>query len=174
MDKKIIAIMVTLVVVAALVVAVVLVASGGIRGTGGFTSLFDKLVYNGTDTSDFDLSLPDSWEVGDKKSASDTIVDMYYHRQTIGQTSVYITTMYFMYLGNKWNNPQEGTMFSVPDNSGDGWLNVDHGRFMITVSSATNLSADYDVGDVITLETSLVQNTNAVLAFGDWVVQDTL
>ncbi len=174
MDKKIIAIMVALLVVAALVVAVVMVAMGGIRRSGGFTDLFDKLEYNGTDTYDFDLSLPDSWDVGDKKTVSDFIVDMYYEKRTIGQTSVYITTMYFMYLGNKWNNPEEGTSFNVPDDSGDGWLNVDHGMFVITVSSATNLSAEYDVGDIITLETSLVQNSNTLLAFGDWVVSDTL
>ncbi|MGQ9587548.1 MAG: hypothetical protein ACUVT7_04100 [Thermoplasmata archaeon] len=174
MDKKIIAIMVTLVVVAALVVAVVMVAAGGIRRPGGFTDLFDKLEYNGTDTYDFDLSLPDSWDVGDKKTVSDIIVDMFFEKRTIGQTSVYITTMYFVYLGNKWNNPQEGTSFNVPVDSGNGWLHVDHGRFSITVSSATNLSAEYDVGDVITLETSLVQNSNTMLAFGDWVVANTL
>jgi len=174
MEKKIILVMVSLLVVAALVVAFILVAAGGLQRSGGFTTLFDKLVNPDPDADDIELRMPDSWELGDTKRASDTIVDMHYYRQTVGQTSVYITTLYFVYLGNKWNDPFDGTHFSVPDNSGDGWLDINNGMFSIRVSSATNLSAEYDVGEVITLEAMLVNNNNAMLAFGDWVVADTI
>ena len=171
MDKKILMIMTALVVVAVLVVAFVLVASGGLVRAGGFTSLFDKLQNNTNSTYHQQLSLPSSWHVGDKKTVSDTIVDMKYDVATIGSTSVYVTTLWFVYLGNKWNSPHQGTSFYVPTE--DGWQPVDHGRFSITVSSATNLSAKYDMGDVMTLETILVMH-NDVLSFGEWVVASTL
>ena len=174
MEKKIIAIMVSLLIVAALVVASVLIAAGGIQRAGGFTSLFDKLENPDPAAEDIELRMPSGWSVGDKKTVSDTIVDMSYYRQTVGQTSVYITTLWFVYLGDKWNDPLSGTYFSVPDSSGDGWMYIDHGMFYLRVSSATNLSASYDIGDVITVETMLVMNNNAMTAFGDWVVADTI
>jgi len=174
MDKKILLIMVTLVVVAALVVAFVMIASGGLRRAGGFTALFDKLEYAGDETHNQRLSLPASWDVGDKKTVSDTIVDMSFWKETHGSTSVYWTTMYFVYEGNKWNDPSHGTSFQVPDNSNDGWMTVEHGLFGLTVSSATNLSAKYDIGDVITLQTVLETNSNVVTAFGNWVVASTI
>jgi hypothetical protein len=177
MEKKIIAIMVTLLVVAALVVAFVMVAAGGgLRRAGGFTALFDKLVYTGSETSDQHLSMPSGWHAGDKKTVSDTIVDLTYRKQTISQTTVYITTLWFVYMGNKWSSPYEGhgTSFYVPDTSFDGWFHVDHGLFSITVSSATNLSMHYQIGDVITVESMLTTNSYAMLAFGDWAVSDVL
>ena len=172
MDRKIIAIMVTLVVVAALVVAFVMVAAGGFRQAGGFTELFDKLEYTGNGTHNQDLALPTSWHVGDKKEVSDTIVDMEYSRQTVGSTSVYITTLWFVYEGNKWNNPLQGTSFHVPVE--DGLMHVDHGLFHITVSSATNLSAVYDVGEVITMDTMLKTSSSGALVFSEWAIADTL
>lgn len=177
MERKILMIMVSLVVVAALVVAAVMVAAGGgLSRAGGFTQLFDKLVYTGTAKEYQRLELPATWHEGDVKKVSDVIVDMTYYKQTIGQTTVYITTLYFVYLGDKWANEYRGAgnRFYVPDNSHDGWLYVENGLFHITVSSATNLSAKYDIGDVITLQTTLVININAKLAFGDWTVANTL
>lgn len=174
MERKIIAIMVTLVVVAALVVAFVMVAAGGgINRSGGFTALFDKLEYNGNETSGQRLQMPESWHAGDKKVASDTIVDMTFYKQTIGQTSVYITTLWFVYLGTKWSNPYHGhgDNFYVPDHG--GWMEVSHGMFSITVSSATNLSAHHDIGDVISLETILEHNGDR-LVFGDWSVRNVI
>ncbi len=174
MDRKILAIMGALVLVAIIVVAFVLIASGGLQRAGGFTNLFNKLTYSGENTFQQQLELPSGWHVGDKKAVSDTIVDMSYDVGSIGSTSVYITTLWFNYMGNKWNDPHRGTYFFVPDDSHDGWLIVDHGRFSVQVSSATNLSAKYDIGDIITLETLLVTNDNVVLAFGEWVVASTL
>ncbi len=177
MDKKILMIMVSLVVAAAIVVAVVMVAAGGgLSRSGGFTSLLDKLVYTGNATEYQRLSLPESWDEGDVKKVSDVVVDMVYYRQTVQQTSVYITTLWFAYLGDKWANEYlgDGNQFYVPDNSHDGWLRVDHGLFSLTVSSATNISAKYDVGETITLQSTLLLNENAMLAFGDWTVADTL
>jgi hypothetical protein len=46
--------------------------------------------------------------------------------------------------------------------------------FSITVSSATNLSAHYQIGDVISLESMLETNGNAMLAFGDWAVTNVI
>jgi hypothetical protein len=55
----------------------------------------------------------------------------------------------------------------------DGTLLVNHGLFSITVSSATNISAHYDVGDTITIEAQVV-SVDGALAFNNWIVADTL
>ena len=121
------------------------------------------------------LVLPSGWAVNQVRTVSDTIVDLSYYKQTIAQTNVYVTTLFFAYQGQKWNAPYEGgSNFMVPDNSGDGWLSVDHGMFHITVSSATNLSARFHPGDVIEVQTALVMNINAMVAFGEWSVANTL
>lgn len=174
MDKKILALMVSLLVIAAVAVSVTMVSFGGFGKAGGFTTLFDDLVYTGTSAHGQRLSLPDSWHENDVKKVSDRIVDMSYWKETHGSAAVYWTTMWFTYMGNKWNDPKWGTSFYVPDDSNDGWLEVSHGLFSITVSTATNLSAKYDIGDVITLETELTTNDNVVLAFGTWVVSGTI
>jgi len=174
MEKKIILIMGSLLVVAALVVLVVMVASGGLRSAGGFTALFNKLNNASDEEYSQELALPSSWKEGDKKTVSDQIMDMSYYRQTVQQTSVYVTTLWFVYHGDKWNDPSRGTTFNVPDDSHDGWLNVNHGLFSITVSSATNLSHDYNIGDIITLESHLTINVHVQLAFGDWSVANIL
>jgi hypothetical protein len=181
MEKKIIGIMLSLVVVAVVVVAVVMVAAGGFKKSGGFTRLFDSLDYSGNLTYQQWLEIPDDWEVGDQKRVSDTIVDMYHYRTTIQQTYVYITTLYFVYIGDKWTDPEDGTWFRVPnsDSHGDSnWIIVNHGLFSIQVSSATNLSAAYDIGDVIELETTIViandDSSDGTLAFGLWAVADTV
>lgn len=177
MERKILLIMATLVVVAVLVVAFVMVASGGgIRGSGGFTSLIDDMEYNGNATSGQHLQMPDSWHVNDKKVVSDTIIDMTYYKQTVGQTSVYLTTIWFVYHGTKWAHPYQGhgDSFYLPDNSQDGWLTVEHGMFSLTVSSATNLSAHHDIGDVITLEVVFERNSNNQVAFGNWTPKNLI
>jgi hypothetical protein len=163
MEKKILVIMVSLVVVAALVVAFVMIASGGLARAGGFTKLYDKLVNDDEFTYNQRLKLPDSWDVGDTKKVSDAIVDMYYQEDDHG----YLTTLWFAYQGDKWNDPEHGTHFYVPDTSHDGWLEITHGLFSIQIWSATNLSAKYDVGDTITIESQLKTNVNVDLAFDD-------
>lgn len=170
MDKKIIAIMVSLLVVAALVVAFILVAAGGFGSAGGFTKLFDKLELSYVDNNWQYLELPESWDVGDEKRVSDMIVDMSSREESYGTTTVYFTTLWFVYLGDKWNNPSVGTFFNVPDTSHDEYLRVSHGLFSIEVSTPTNLSAQYDMGDVISLKTTLEINENSELAFADWIV----
>ena len=177
MEKKIIAIMVALVVVALVVVAAVTVGVGaGGRHAGGFTALFDKLTNSDVnDTHDQNLNLPTNWREGDSKTVSDTIVDMWYERQTVGQTHVYMTHLMFAYLGEKWNNPKLGTEFNVPqDIQWSPWLVVSHGQFRIDVSSATNITAKYNVGDTITLTAMLSVNGIALLSFGEWQVADTI
>jgi hypothetical protein len=177
MEKRILAIMVTLVVVAALVVGFVMIAAGGgIRlGGGGFTNLFDDLEYTGNSTTSQLLSLPSDWD-GDRKAVKDVIVDMTYRKQTVSQTNVYITTLYFVYLGDEWSNPYlgSGQNFYVPVTYGNLWLHVEHGQFSVTVSSATNLSAEYGIGDSITLETEVELNSNAMLAFDTWTIKGTV
>jgi hypothetical protein len=172
MDKKIIAIMVTLVVVAALVVAFVMIAAGGVRSSGGFTKLFDQLEYNGDETFHQELEMPADWDAGDVKTASDRIVDMAYNiDESHYTTDVYVTTLWFQYIGEKWLDTSRGTSFYVP--VADGTLLVNHGLFSITVSSATNISAHYDVGDTITIEAQVV-SVDGALAFNNWIVADTL
>lgn len=174
MDRKIIAVMLTLVVVAVVVMAFVLVAAGGIRAStsGGFTKLFDELQNPSGALVDQELTLPTSWHVNDIKKVSDRIVDMYYDTVPVASTTVYITTLYFAYSGEKWNNPEEdGTNFYVP--YGNGWMHISHGLFHIQVSTATNLSAEYQPGDVIELESPIATNTSAQLVFGEWSVVDT-
>jgi hypothetical protein len=177
MEKKIIAIMVALVVVAMVVVAAVTVGVGaGGRHAGGFTALFDKMANSDVnDTYNQHLNLPTDWKGGDERSVSDTIVDMWYDRTTVGQTHVYTTHLVFAYLGEKWNDPKHGTQFYVPqDISGHPWLLVSHGQFELDVSSATNITAKYNVGDTITLTAMLSVNGIALLSFGEWQVADTI
>jgi hypothetical protein len=175
MEKKIIAIMVTLVVVAAVVVAFVMIAAGGFTRSGGFSKLFDELEYDGDLTHHQTLEIPEGWYANDVKTVSDTIVDMAYTEQTNWQTTVYLTTLYFMYVGDQWTDPSYGTYFYVPVDDHDGIMAVSHGLFSLTVSSATNISAEYDIGDVIKLRTTIVLlDDMETLAFGTWSVADTL
>lgn len=177
MEKRILGIMVTLVVVAAVVVGFVMVAAGGAwRSSGGFTNLFDDLEYTGDATTNQMLSLPSDWRQGDKKVVSDVITDMVYRKQIVSQTTVYITTMYFVYLGDKWSNPYQGLgqNFYVPVTYSNYWLHVEHGQFAITVSSATNVSANYGIGDVISIESTLKLNGLGQLAFDTWNVKSLL
>jgi hypothetical protein len=176
MEKKIIAIMVALVMVAAVVVTVVMIAAGGLSRAGGFSNLFDELEYSGNETDHQLLEIPDGWYANDVKTVSDVIVDMAYTEQTNWQTTVYLTTLYFMYIGDQWTaDPSYGTYFYVPVDDHDGVMAVSHGLFSFTVSSATNLSAVYDIGDVIKLRTTIVLlDDMETLAFGAWSVADTL
>ena len=173
MDKKIIAIMVSLLVIAAVVVAFVMIAAGGgLRSAGGFTKLYDKLSYASTASEGSQyLQLPESWDSGDVKKVSDVIVDITSEeRPYSSQTSLHETTLWFVYLGDKWANPYDGhgSRFFVPIAWGDGWLVVNHGLFSITVLSHTNISNKYTAGDVITLESTLEDNRFNMLAFGEW------
>jgi len=172
MEKKIMATMIALVVVAVVVVAVVFATAGVTKKPGGFTKLFDQLEYEGTATYNQYLMLPDDWDVGDEKVVSDTIVDMLYRTHTVSYTTVFITTMYFAYTGDQWQDSRQGTAFYVPTTT--GWIHVDHGLFSITVSTATNLSAHYSIGDVIELQSTIGTNAYAQLAFDSWSVTDTL
>jgi len=177
MERRILGIMVALVVVAAVVVGFIVVAAGGTwRSAGGFTDLFDDCVYAGNATTNQYLSLSPDWRQGDKKVVSDVIVDMTYRQQTVSQTKVYITTMYFVYLGDKWSYPYlgEGQNFYVPVTYGNYWMHIDNGQFSITVSSATNISDDYGIGDVITVQSTLQLNGLGQLAFDTWNVKDVI
>ena len=174
MEKKIIAIMVALVVVAVLVVAFVLAAAGGVRSMGGFSDLFDDLAYSGTDTYDQNLEIPASWHVNDTKSVDDLIVDMTYNSYTDHGVTVYVTDLYFVYVGDKWADLHQGSSFYVPGQN--GWIHVDHGQFSIRVSSATNLSEQYHPGDIIKLESKIVSDgvNGSTVAFGDWRVSNVV
>lgn len=184
MEKKIIGIMLSLIVVAIVVVAVVMVAAGGFKKGGGFTKLFDSLEYSGNQTYRQELEIPDDWAVDDVKKVSDTIVDMYHYSTTVQQTNVYITTLYFVYIGDEWTDPDDGTRFSVPNSITHNeetlatWIHVSHGLFSIQVSSATDLSIAYDIGDVIELETTIViaddETPDGIEAFGLWTVANTV
>jgi len=170
MDRKILAVMLTLVIVAVLVVAVVLVAAGGFGGrAGGFTTLFDKLENPGQESHNQQLVLPTSWSNGDDVDVSDQIVDMYFEKIE-GELPYYRTTLYFAYHGEKWNDPQEGTTFYVPTSG--GLMAVNHGLFHITVITGANISESFHVGDVISLNCKVVL-VGMTLAFGEWTVQGT-
>ena len=174
MEKKIIAVFVALVVVAILVVAFVLAAAGGVKKMGGFSDLFDDLAYSGTDTYDQDLEIPAGWHVNDTKSVDDLIVDMTYNSYTDHGVTVYVTDLYFVYVGDKWADLHRGSSFYVP--AQNGWIHVEHGQFSIRVSSATNLSEQYHPGDIIKLESKIVSHgvNGSMVAFGDWRVSDVV
>ncbi|MCJ2533226.1 MAG: hypothetical protein LN411_04820, partial [Candidatus Thermoplasmatota archaeon] len=120
----------------------------------------------------------------DVKKVSDTIVDMYHYSTTVQQTNVYITTLYFVYIGDEWTDPDDGTRFSVPnsvthnDETLATWIIVSHGLFSLQVSSATDLSLAYDIGDVIELETTIViaddETSDGIKSFGLWTVANTV
>ncbi len=176
MERKIVGIMLALVVVAIVIVGVVTIAAVGTKKSGGFSKLFDDLEYSGDLTYRQELEIPGDWHENDVKKVSDMIVDMRYYRHTVATTTVYVTTLYFIYVGDEWNSPAEGTRFFVPVEWNDGfldWMDVNHGLFSIQVSSATNLSAAYDIGDVIELQTTII-DVDGTLAFGEWAVADTL
>lgn len=173
MEKKIITIMLVLIIVAASVVGAIVIAAGGSGSAGGFTKLFDKLE-NPDVNSTFNqyLKLPNSWELGDKMDVSDRIVDMYlYSTNTIGGTTVYTVTLYFVYMGDEWTDDGAGTYFSVPSTQHhNGWMTVNHGLFWLRVSSPTNIAAEYSIGDVIELESTLEYYDQTRLAFGNWLL----
>lgn len=174
MEKKIIAVFVALVIVAILVVSFVLAAAGGVKKMGGFSDLFDDLAYSGTDTYNQDLEIPAGWHVNDTKSVDDLIVDMTYNSYTDHGVTVYVTDLYFVYVGDKWADLHQGSSFYVP--AQNGWIHVDHGQFSIRVSSATNLSEQYHPGDIIKLESKIVSDgvNGNMVAFGDWRVSDVV
>jgi hypothetical protein len=174
MEKKIIAVFVALVIVAILVVSFVLAAAGGVRRMGGFSDLFDDLAYSGNETYNQLLEIPSSWHVNDTKSVDDLIVDIRYDSFTDHGVTVYVTDLYFVYIGDKWASPQTGSVFRVPGQN--GWIFIDHGLFSIRVSSATNLSEQYHPGDIIKLESKIVSDgvNGRTVAFGDWRVSDVV
>jgi hypothetical protein len=170
MERKILTIMVALMVVAAIVVAFVMIAAGGVRTAGGFTRLFDDLENpNPTVTFHQYLELPDDWSINDVKTVSDTIVDMYLdYTTTVGSSTIYVHVIYFVCISDKWTDAEQGTSFFVPSSMlHSGYIQVDHGRFSLSVSSVSNLSEDYTIGDVIELDTVLADNLG-VLSFGSW------
>ncbi len=170
MEKKILTIMVALMVVAAIVVAFIMIAAGGARTAGGFTRLFDDLENpNPTVTFHQYLELPEDWNINDVKTVSDTIVDMYLdYTTTVGSTTIYVHVIYFVCISDKWTDAEQGTSFYVPTSTlHSGFLLVDHGRFSLSVSSSSNLSEDYSIGDVIELDTVLTDNLGE-LSFGSW------
>jgi len=176
MDKKILTIMASLVIIAVVVVGVVMVAAGGARSAGGFTKLFNELENpSGVSYSQY-LELPNDWAVNDVKKVSDRIVDMYVHSAIVYETTtVYFTVLYFTYMSDQWADPDQGTVFHVPTTvEHDNYLDINHGQFHLSVSSATDLSANYDIGDVITLETTLAINDEGDLAFSSWSVSGTI
>lgn len=177
MEKKILTIMVALIVVAAIVVAFVMIASGGMKTAGGFTKLFNELENpNSTELYDIQLEFPDDWKVQDVKTVSDTIVDMDPRGESvIGGITVYTVRLYFVYIDDKWADPQSGILFFVPSTDySSGYIQVSHGLFAIDVSSPDDISKNYDIGDVIELQTVLEVNdfNNGELSFGNWILAD--
>ncbi len=177
MEKKILTIMVALIVVAAIVVAFVMIAAGGMKTAGGFTSLFNKLENpNPSVTYGEYLEFPDDWEALDIVTVSDTIVDIDPRDEDItGGVTVYTVRLYFVYIDDKWSDPEEGSLFYVPTTEhSSGYFSVNHGLFWLDVSSPENIAATYDIGDVIELKTALVVNedNSNTLSFGSWVLTE--
>ena len=176
MEKKILTIMVALIVVAAIVVAFVMIAAGGMKTAGGFTSLFNKLE-NPTPSVTYGeyLEFPDDWEEQDRVTVSDTIIDMDPRgEEAPGGVTVYTVRLYFVYIDDKWANPESGSLFYVPsaEDHRDGYITVSHGLFWVDVSSTENIAAQYDIGDVIELKTVLEINedNSNTLSFGTWLL----
>jgi hypothetical protein len=177
MEKKILMIMVSLMVVAIVVVATVMIATGGARSTGGFTKLLNSLE-NDTPSVTYGqyLSMPSDWELGDRKTVSDTIVDMDPRSEWYeGGITIYTVRLYFMYIDDKWADDEAGVMFYVPSTEHhDGWMQVSHGMFWLDVSSPDNISDIYNIGDTIELWTDLEINdaNDGELSFSEWLLGD--
>jgi hypothetical protein len=177
MEKKILTIMVALIVVAAIVVAFVMIAAGGMKTAGGFTNLYNDLENpNPSVTYGMYLEFPDDWEEQDSVVVSDTIVDMDPRgEELIGGVTVYTVRLYFVYIDDKWSDPEDGSLFYVPTvEHSSGYITVNHGQFWLDVSSPENIAAQYDIGDVIELKTVLEVNedNSNTLSFGSWLLSD--
>lgn len=177
MEKKILTIMVALIVVAAVVVAFVMIAAGGIGTAGGFTKLFNELENpNPGSNYEAELEFPDDWKEQDVKEVSDTIADMDPVREEFyNGVTVYTVRLYFNYLDDKWADPESGILFYVPSaDHGSGYITVSHGLFWVEVSSTVDIMDEYDIGDVIELQTVLEVNENNdnELSFGNWLLSD--
>jgi hypothetical protein len=126
-------------------------------------------------TYDQYLTFPSDWEEQDQKVVSDTIVDMDPRSvETLGGVTVYTVRLYFVYQDDKWADPESGILFNVPsDEHHEGWLQVNHGMFWVDVSSPENVGENYDIGDVIELQTVLVvSDESGELSFGSWLLAD--
>lgn len=158
-DKKVIILIGVLVVVALLVLVVSTMKldfSGG-QGGASFTALIDTM--QETEPGSLELVLPDTYTSNQQITITDKIIAM--------RSTDYSTTFYFLYSGTVWINETSGTNFDVITYQGED-LHVRNALFSVTVNG--DMHALYDIGDMITLKTSVkISGGNAMLS-GTWVV----
>lgn len=158
-DKKVIVLIGVLVVVALLVLAFSTIKLDFSSTSGStFSSLFDKMEEKRAGS--LELVLPSTYENGQQITITDKIVAM--------KSTDFSTTFYFLYTGTKWINETSGTDFEVVTYLG-GNLHVRNAMFAITILPV-DLTSMYDVGDLITLKTSVKISGGKPVLSGSWMV----
>lgn len=159
-DRKVLILIGALAVVAILILSLgfVNISFGG--GGDSYTALFDKM----EDRREEMIGNPEL--VLGSEYTDDDIVRV---RDTIIAITCYggsQTTFYFMYTGTVWINEYAGTNFEVILNVGE--IRVQNSVFGITVNG--NFTASFDVGDYVTLQTTVGESGDDLVLNRNWVV----
>lgn len=158
-DKRVIVLIGVLVVAAVLILVVSTVNinfSSGQRGIS-FTALIDTMQESEPGSSE--LVLADTYSNNQQITITDKIIAM--------KSTDYSTAFYFLYSGAVWVNETSGTNFDVITYQGED-LHVRNALFSVTVNG--DIHALYDVGDMITLRTSVKMSGGHPVLSGIWVV----
>jgi hypothetical protein len=158
-DKRVIVLIGVLVVVAILVLAFSTMKIDFSSKSGkSFSELIDSMEEK--IPGSLELVLPSTYTNNQQITITDRIVAM--------ESTDYSTTFYFLYTGTKWANETTGTDFEILTYMG-GNIHVRHAMFSITIV-AVDLHAMYDIGDMITLKTSVKISGGKPVLSGTWVV----
>jgi len=156
-DKRALTVIGVLIILAFAVLIVALISPSFGGGGSSFSALFDRLERD--NASSELLVLPaDEFEEDQEITVKDKIISMRVHGDD--------TYFAFVYTGNDWVNETGGTEFVVPD-----------GRYNIVVEAALfeirvdgKYSASFDVGDTITLQTTVVEDDDKLVFDHEWEV----
>lgn len=156
-DKRALTVIGVLIILAFAVLIFALASPSFGGGGSSFTALFDRLERD--NASSELLVLPaDEFEEDQEITVDDKIISMRIH----GGDTYFV----FVYRGDKWVNETGGTNFIVPDDRYD--INVGGACFEIRVDG--RYSASFDVGDTITLQTTVVEDDDKLVFDHEWEV----
>lgn len=155
-DKKVLYVIAALLIVALVVVAVAMIRPSFGGGGQSFSELFDGLEMENTTARD--LMLGDEFVEGQEVVVEDKIVSMRTHGS--------YTYFYFIYTGDKWADEESGTYFQVPLEAGE--IDVNNAFFQISVSGI--YTSSFDVGDTVTIKTTVVMEDEVLLLSHGWEV----
>lgn len=157
-NKRVLTVIGVLIILAFAVLIVALASPSFGGGGSSFSALFDRLERD--NISSELLMLPtDEFEEDQKITVNDKIISMRIH----GADTYFV----FVYRGDKWVNETGGTYFVVPTDSYHG-IYVNGAWFEVRVDG--RYSASFDVGDTITLQTTVVEDEDKLVFDHEWEV----